>query len=123
MPYHGRYFWGPIRGRYPVNVNLDVIGEESVVVVTACEYRRHRPQELVGFHVPSMTNQPRFVGAATIYVSNVAPHGPPTDPNRGVTFVINVDWDSPLPVATDITVFDDAPSLNFLPDAVRSQLW
>jgi hypothetical protein len=42
-------------------------------------------------------------------VSNVAPHGPPWDPNHGVTFVVNVDWDGPLHVVTDITVLDDLP--------------
>ena len=49
---------------------------------------------------------PRFVGDATITVSNIAPHGPPFDPNHGVTFVVNMDFPTPLYIATDIVVFD-----------------
>ncbi len=51
----------------------------------------------------------RFIGAANISVDNIAPHGPPYDPNHGVTFVVNVDWHSPLNIVTDITVLDAKP--------------
>ena len=55
------------------------------------------------------TNEHRFIGAASIAVENVAPHGPPFDPNHGVTFVVNIDWPSPLTIVTDITVLDSPP--------------
>jgi hypothetical protein len=52
-------------------------------------------------------------GDANIWVSNVHPYvrdNQTTDPvaqNGGVEFVINVDYFSPLLVATTITVFDE----------------
>ena len=49
---------------------------------------------------------PRGGSAANVTVANVAPHGPPFDPNHGVTFIVNVDWGSPLHIVTDITVLD-----------------
>ncbi|MFB7648345.1 hypothetical protein ACFC1G_27810, partial [Streptomyces sp. NPDC056085] len=52
---------------------------------------------------------PRFIGAATVTVENISPHSPPYDPNHGVTFVVNVDWGSPLHIVTDITVLDGPP--------------
>jgi hypothetical protein len=54
-------------------------------------------------------SHPRFVGAANIGVENISPHSPPFDPNHGVTFVVDVDWGSPLHVVTDITVLDQPP--------------
>ena len=36
-------------------------------------------------------------------------HCGPTDGNRGVTFVVDVDFPRALPIVTDITVLDDAP--------------
>jgi hypothetical protein len=42
-------------------------------------------------------------------VENISPHSPPFDPNHGVTFVVDVDWGSPLHVVTDITVLDQPP--------------
>jgi hypothetical protein len=39
-----------------------------------------------------------------------SPTSPPTAATGpGVTFVVNVDSDYPIPVATDITVLDDVP--------------
>ena len=49
------------------------------------------------------------MGAANITVMNISPHSTPEDPNNGVTFVVNVDWKEPLPIVTDITVFDETP--------------
>jgi hypothetical protein len=94
MPQTIRKYWGPHHGRAQLNVNWSAIDHDSVVVVTASEYKNE--------HV-------RFVGAASITVANVAPHGPPYDPNHGVTFVVNVDWRSPLNIVTDITLLDDKP--------------
>ena len=47
-----------------------------------------------------------MVGAANVWVSNIAPHGGGAS---GVTFVVNVDSDHPIPIATDITVLDEFP--------------
>ena len=104
MPKTVRVYWGRHRGRVTFNFNWDEIDRTSTVLVSACEYRTNgldvRPQD---------PDYWRFVGAATIRVANIAPHGPPTDVNRGVTFVVEIDWDDGLPVATDITVLDGPP--------------
>jgi Papain-like cysteine protease AvrRpt2 len=94
MPQTIRKYWRAHKGRVTLNYNWPAIDQDSVVVVTASEYNNE--------HV-------RFIGAASITVANIAPHGPPYDPNHGVTFVVNVDWGSPLNIVTDITLLDDKP--------------
>jgi hypothetical protein len=107
MPRTVRKYWGPLKGRVPLNFNWPPIEANSIVVVTACEYLRTSP--------PSETfvdqNNQRFVGAANVTVSNVAPHGPPWDANHGITFVVNIDWPDPILIATDITVLDSLPEV------------
>ena len=99
MPRTIRKFWGPMKGRATLNFNWPLINHDSVVLITAAEYQTTTP--------PS--NEHRFIGAANISFENIAPHGPPFDPNHGVTFVVKVDWGSPLPIVTDITVLDNPP--------------
>jgi hypothetical protein len=99
MPKTIRKFWGPLHGRATLNFNWPAINHDSVVLVTAAEYQVAQP----------ISNEHRFVGAASITVENIAPHGPPFDPNHGVTFVVNIDWKSPLTIATDITLLDQPP--------------
>ncbi|MBV8214050.1 MAG: C39 family peptidase [Verrucomicrobia bacterium] len=95
MPQTIRKYWGAFRGRTTFNYNWPAIDQDSVVAVTASEYNNEGV---------------RFIGAGSITVANIAPHGPPYDPNHGVTFVVNVDWGSPLNVVTDITLFDNKPT-------------
>jgi precorrin-3B methylase len=92
MPQTIRQYWGPLNGRVPLNYNWNIILHSSTVLVTASQY--------------DPSNLKRFVGDATITVDNIEPHSPPWDPNNGVTFVVTVDWPSPLPVVTDITVME-----------------
>jgi hypothetical protein len=99
MPQTIRKFWGPHQGRAQLNFNWSVINHDSVVLITAAEYVVSAPP----------TDEHRFIGAASITVENIAPHGPPFDPNHGVTFVVNVDWPNPLTIVTDITVLDNRP--------------
>ncbi|MFT4296352.1 MAG: hypothetical protein QM582_13160 [Micropruina sp.] len=99
MPQTIRKYWGPFQGRVTLNFNWAAINHDSVVIVTASEYRVTTPA----------TSEHPFIGAATITVDNVAPHGPPYDPNHGVTFVVNVGWGAPLNIVTDITVLDAPP--------------
>jgi hypothetical protein len=94
MPKTIRKYWGARHGRVVLNYNWSAIDKDSVVLITASEYNAQRV---------------RFVGAASITVANVAPHGPPFDNNHGVTFVVNVDWGSPINLVTDITVLDRKP--------------
>ena len=78
-------------GRIKANFNAGDIHERSVVVVTACE--------LGEFDKP-------MVGDANVWVSNIAPHGPPSDPNNGVTYALHIDWHEDLVARVDITILD-----------------
>jgi len=90
-----RKYWGPYRGRVKLNFNWPIINHDSVVLITAAEFSPTVPSD-----------EHRFMGEAPITVQNIAPHGPPFDPNHGVTFAVNIDWPSPIRIATDITVLD-----------------
>jgi hypothetical protein len=92
----------PFNGRRVQNFNWNAIDSNSVVLITASEY-------VPLANPPPGANLQRFVGDANIWVSNIAPHGPPFDDNHGVTFVINVDFSRPLFVVFDITVLDAKP--------------
>jgi hypothetical protein len=94
MPKTIRKYWGPCNGRVPLNYNWPEIDHDSVVLITASEYDGNRV---------------RFIGAASFTVANICPHGPPYDPNHGVTFVVNIAWDSPINLVTDIVLLDNKP--------------
>lgn len=104
MPKTIRKYWGPLQGRATLNYNWSIINYNSVVIITASKYPAASTP-------PDPSPAPRFVGSASATVENVSPHGPPYDPNgnHGVGFVVNVDWNSPIPIVTDITVLDDLP--------------
>ena len=95
-----RHHWTGLKGRRALNFNWDAIDHDSVVLVTASEY---------ALNAAAPATSQRFVGAASITVANVTPHGPPYDSNHGVTFVVDVAWGAPLNVVTDITVPDSKP--------------
>ncbi len=118
MPQSFRHFWpDPVRGRVWFNYNLPgvIVRKGNVptvssVMVTACEWQ---PAGGVFGRAGSLHR-----GDANIWVSNVRPYvraENETDPVRqggGVEFVINVDWETPLLVATTITVFDEAVTIS-----------
>jgi hypothetical protein len=100
MPKTIRVYWKARRGRERITFSWPAIGSNSVVLVSACEYRPAQGP-------PSLDVEPdRVVGAVNVWVSNIAPHGGDAS---GVTFVVNVESDYPIPIATDITVLDDLP--------------
>jgi hypothetical protein len=94
MPTTIRKYWGAFQGRNSLNYNWPIIEQDSTVIVTISEYTAEKI---------------RFIGAASLTISNIAPHGPPNDPNHGVSFVVNVNWSSPVNIVTDITVLDNKP--------------
>jgi len=104
MPRTIRVYWGRYQGRVALNFNWGAIGRTSAVLVTVAEWHLDARGVQAGDR-----DYTRFVGDATIRVANIAPHGPPSDPNNGVTFVVEVDYDEPLPIVTDITVLDESP--------------
>jgi len=98
-----RVFWRDQQSGW-LNFNWDgVITAQSVVHISACECF-FPEQNLFGAE-----GVVRFRGAAPIYVKNIHPHGPnPGDTiTGGVEFLLQVDWETPLNVATDITVVED----------------
>jgi hypothetical protein len=106
-----RVFWAPRHGTNQMNFNWPPINADSVVLVTASEYDPAAPEDADG-------SAKRFVGAANVRVNNIAPHGPPSDPNHGVTFNLEVDFNSNLNVCTDITVLDNAPQVFYVEGAI-----
>jgi hypothetical protein len=102
VPVTARIFWQMNPGRNVVNLNWNAINADSVVMVSASEYTANSQQ------LPDVSEQ-RFAGAADVTVANVTPHGPPFDPNQGVTFVVEVGWDSPLTICTNVSVIENAP--------------
>ncbi|MEE1738790.1 hypothetical protein [Streptomyces sp. BE147] len=77
--------WTPGNGTFNLQLPWNVIGINSTVVITA--------SEIDG-------NGNRFVGGAPFQVSSIAPS------NGLVTFKINIGWSSPLPMRTDVLVFN-----------------
>jgi len=74
------------------------VTHQSVVVVTGSEGRTDA-------NVSQSTALPdRFIGSANVRVCNIAPY------DKGVEFVLQVDWDEDLPIWADIVLFDGAPS-------------
>ena len=101
MPQTIRKYWAPQQGRVVLNYPWNIINQNSVVLVTAAECTAETPT----------SNDHRFIGDASVTVESIAPYGPPNEAGQGVRFVVNVEWSSPLPIATDITVLDAPPSL------------
>jgi hypothetical protein len=89
-PKHAHYYWGRRKGIQAYNFDWDEIHNDSVVVITASEGKP-----------PITTISPeRWVGAAPIYVMNIAPY------DGGVVFAVRIDWEEPIGLWTTITVFD-----------------
>lgn len=94
-----RKYWSAQQGRVSFNYNWPIINHDSVVTITAAQF----------FIATTPSNEYRTIANAAITVEAVVPHGPPFDPNHGVTFVVNIDSATPVNIATDITVFPSPP--------------
>jgi hypothetical protein len=104
MPQVFRWYIGHIRGVVDCKFDVRDNWNQRTVLVTASEgFDADQPFE--SSDMPS-----RFVGNATIRVSNIAPR------DGGVTFKVHVEWDEPLPVWADIHVFDE-----FIAEFLRSR--
>jgi len=97
-----RIFWRMNPGRNVVNLNWNALSADSVVAVSASEY-------VTGGQKLADNSAQRFVGSASITVDNITPHGPPFDPNHGVTFVVTVGWSSALNICTDVVLIENQP--------------
>ncbi|MGH7551481.1 MAG: hypothetical protein ACREMQ_00460, partial [Longimicrobiales bacterium] len=85
-----------LRGRCRMNFNWWPINTESVVLISAAEATDPIPG--TGFTLP--TTFTFLLGDADVSVTNVSPHV------GGVEFILHVNWDEPLNIVVDITVFD-----------------
>ncbi|GAA0441759.1 hypothetical protein ACFQ2B_34735 [Streptomyces stramineus] len=77
--------WGPGNGTHNLQLSWSVIGVNSTVVIIA--------SEIDG-------NGNRFVASAPIRASSIAPG------NGVVNFKIHIEWNSPIPMRTDVLVFN-----------------
>jgi len=85
-----RVFWGRHNGRVKCTFRSPVIDSFSTVLIAVSEF------------VDDNSNNPnfRFVGDANIRVENIAPI------TGAVVFIVSVDWFEPLPIVTDLVIFD-----------------
>jgi hypothetical protein len=79
-----------------------VINENSVIHIAASEGDVNE-----GILSGALDAIGRTRGDATIYVKNIRPH-PDQGGGGGVEFYLQIDWNGPLNIVTDITVFDPA---------------
>ncbi|MBG0797844.1 hypothetical protein IYX23_09190 [Methylocystis sp. L43] len=89
-----RVWWKSVATGW-LNFNWDPITSQSVVHISACEWK---PSTTIG-------GKSKHRGAAPIFVKNIRPHGSNVEAN-GVEFFAQVEWGTPLDVVFDITVLD-----------------
>jgi hypothetical protein len=104
-----RVFWPNAKtGWFNFNWNGPITAN-SVVHISASEC------EIPSGNIFGAEGVPRTRGAAAIGVRNVRPHGPNQGDNisGGVEFYLQIDWESPLHVSTDITVLGEPEQVQF----------
>jgi hypothetical protein len=89
-----RVYW-PARSSSWVNFNWPPIDAKSVVTISVSEGDAH-----FGGFGDTLDHISRRRGAAVMGIRNITPH------NGGVEFYVEIGWDSPLNIVTDITVHD-----------------
>ena len=105
-----RVLYRGVQGRVRRNVNIDAINLDSAVIITAAEFS-FVPGGLGGG--PKTLGRPNL-GEASVYVTNVGPHGVAGAEAGGVEFHLHQDFPQPLDVVVTITVLDDIESFSQL---------
>ena len=105
-----RVLYRGVQGRVRRNVNIDAINLDSAVIITAAEFS-FVPGGLGGG--PKTLGRPNL-GEASVYVTNVGPHGVAGAEAGGVEFHLYQDFPQPLDVVVTITVLDDIESFSQL---------
>lgn len=98
-----RVFWRNARtGWFNFNWN-GIITPNSVVHISACECIFSEG------NIFGSEGVTRHRGAAPVWIKNIRPHGPnPSDSiTGGVEFYLQIDWNTPLNIAVDITVLGE----------------
>ena len=89
-----RVYWPGLTSTW-LNFNWPPINAQSVVTISVSEGDAH----FGGFGTP-LDGISRRRGAAVMGARNITPH------EGGVEFYVEIGWDSPLNIVTDITVLD-----------------
>jgi hypothetical protein len=97
-----RYVLDNQQGVTRQNFNWDAINIDTAVIVTAAEIGDWLGA-LSGVKTVGRPN----LGAASVWVSNVGPHGFSTDEAGGVEFFLHTEWSSPLRIMVTITALED----------------
>ena len=97
-----------VQGRVRADFTWNIIDVRSVVHISAGQVNYGASQIQTS---PPYQNFSYVLGDADVWVSNISPHRNSYNPNKpaGVSFILHVNWPSPLDVAIDITVEDRLP--------------
>jgi hypothetical protein len=98
-----RILYRGVQGRVRKNFNWPAINLDSPVIITAAEFTPHFGGLGGG---PKTLGRPNL-GEASVYVTNIGPHGVGGIEAGGVEFHLHVDFNHPLDVVVTITVVDD----------------
>jgi hypothetical protein len=98
-----RFLYRGVQGRVRRNVNWGAINLDSTVIITAAEFT---PQFGGPFGGPKTKGRPHL-GEASVYVTNVGPHGQAGVEAGGVEFHLHQDFPQPLDVVVTITVLEN----------------
>jgi hypothetical protein len=98
-----RVLYRGVQGRVRRNFNFSPINVDSAVIITAAEFS-FVPGGLGGG--PKTLGRPNL-GEASVYVTNVGPHGTAGGEAGGVEFHLHQDFPQPLDVVVTITVLED----------------
>jgi len=92
-----RVVYRQVQGRVRRNWNWPAISRLSAVLITAAEWKPGTdPFE-------PLPGRPHL-GEASVYVTNIGPHGDPGGEAGGVEFHLHADFNAPIDVVATITV-------------------
>lgn len=101
-----RVFYRQLKGVAHMNFNWPPISKHSAVLMTAAEVQSSPFGDFRGSPRDALANLRSSLGDASVWVSNVGPHGDTAEAG-GVEFQLHVDWGTPLDIMVTITVLDD----------------
>lgn len=99
-----RFIIRNVQGRTRFNRNWDAIAQESVVIITAAQWRF--AGGIFGSEGRPFLGEPGQ--EPKVYVTNVGPHGKPGVEAGGVEFLLHAESSSPIDVMVTVTVLNPA---------------
>jgi hypothetical protein len=104
-----RVLYRGVQGRVRRNVNWGAINLDSAVIITAAEFNF---EQSGGFGDGPKTLGRPHLGEASVFVTNVGPHGVAGGEAGGVEFHLHQDFPQPLDVVVTITVLENIERFN-----------